>query len=73
MSKLLSTDFTSKPQDLSLKARRVLELRDKVFAHWEARVPQSIAAGHGGKRARTTCRVPESHDVIISTEEGKAL
>ena len=43
MSKLLSTDLTSKPQDLSLKARRVLEVRDEVFAHWEAQVKQSIA------------------------------
>ena len=43
MSKLLSTDLTSTPQDLSNKARRVLEVRDEVFAHWEARVKQSIA------------------------------
>lgn len=43
VSKLISTDLTSKSQDLSTKARSVLEVRDEVFAHWEAQVKQSIA------------------------------
>ena len=47
MSKLLSTNLTSKPQNLSIKARRVLEVRDEVFAHWEAQVRQGIAGAEG--------------------------
>ncbi|MDB5938668.1 MAG: histidine kinase [Polaromonas sp.] len=47
VSKLLSTDLTSKSQDLSTKARHVLEVREEVFAHWEARVRQGIAGAQG--------------------------
>ena len=43
MSKLLSTDLTSKKQDLSKKAHRVLEVRDEVFAHWETTVREGVA------------------------------
>ena len=56
MSKLLSTDLTSKKQDLSKKAYRVLEVRDEVFAHWEKKVREGVAGAEN-----------VSHPVLLDT------
>ena len=56
MSKFLSTDLTSKKQDLSKKAYRVLEVRDEVFAHWEKKVREGVAGAED-----------VSHPVLLDT------
>lgn len=73
MSKLLSTDLNSKPQELSDKARRVLQVRDEVFAHWEARVQQSIAGAAGVAHPMLLDTLPMFYGNIVEALSGSEV